>query len=114
MTTEDFNVLVKERCDKTMITLTQKADEYARGDRLSNFKRIAAMRQCIPEEALLGLISKHWIATLDFVDDLNKGLLQPMPRWEEKIGDIIAYMILLEALVSERSFIGTVNERKRV
>lgn len=103
MKTKDFTKIVEARLKKTKDTLIAKADEYARGDRLSNFKQIAAMRKITPEDALLGLVSKHWIAINDFVDDLDKNLIQPYERWDEKIGDIIAYMLLLDALIQERN-----------
>ena len=99
-----FSVVVDRRLEATRRTLTAKGDEYApKGDCLSNFKRAAATLRVPPEAALLGFVTKHWVAVQDFVDELAS---ENGPRayrfWEEKIGDIIAYMILLDALVQER------------
>ncbi len=102
MINEQFQKIVDAQLADIKATLIAKADEYARGDRLSNFKRIAALRDITPEDALLGLISKHIVAIYDFVDDIGVGTVQPIERWDEKIGDVIAYMILLKALVTER------------
>ena len=102
MNNETFNNIVSDRLAHVKDTLTAKADEYARGDRLSNFKKIADMLDSTPEKALIGLVSKHWIALLDFIADLNKPVIQPYQRWDEKTTDIMAYMVLLDALVQER------------
>jgi len=102
MNTEKFNKIVQDRIDKITMVLTAKADEYARGDRLSNFKAVAALTGCTPEKALGGLVAKHIVALYDFINDLDSDQLQVYTRWDEKIGDIINYMILLDALIQER------------
>ena len=102
MDQKDFDIIVDARLKHTKATLTSKAAEYARGDRLSNFKKIAHLMDITPEKALWGLVAKHIVALGDFVNDLDLDNVQSEDRWDEKIGDIMAYMILLEALVAER------------
>ena len=102
MQTEQFNKIIKQRLEKVQATLIAKADEYARGDRLSNFKKIAHLNSCTPEKSLMLLVSKHIVALSDFINDIDAGTIQSTDRWDEKIGDIIAYMVLLDALVMER------------
>ncbi len=102
MTSEEFNHLVHDRTDKIKQILASKAAEYARGDRLSNFKRAAAMMQVTPERALLGMMAKHWVSLLDMVDDLDAEKINSHGKWDEKIGDSINYLILLEGLMLER------------
>lgn len=105
MKTEEFNKIVLDRCEKTMATLTRKAAEYARGDRLSNFKAAAGFLQCTPERALMGMKIKHDVSIRDMVDDLQRGSIchiWSQEKWDEKIGDAVNYLILLEALVRER------------
>jgi hypothetical protein len=102
MNTAQFDIIVDSNIAAIKTTLTAKADEYARGDRLSNFKKIAAFRNVTPEEACMALVVKHIVALDDFVADLDTGLVQQYPRWREKIGDIQNYMVLLDALVIER------------
>lgn len=54
---------------------------------------------------------KHIISILDMVDDLDhikpsvkdSIFLAKLPQWDEKIGDAINYLILLRALVEERT-----------
>ena len=102
MTNEEFESLVNNRLYLIKKTLNTKANEYARGDSLSNFKQAGHLLHCTPERALLGFVVKHIVALADFVNDLEGGLNQTSDRWSEKIGDITNYMILLEGLIVER------------
>ena len=102
MNNDEFQAVLDIRVAKIDTVLKHKADEYARGDRLSNFKAAAEFLNTTPEKALMGIAIKHIIALRDFINDLDNDLCQPYERWEEKIGDIINYLILLDALVQER------------
>jgi len=103
MNAQEFeDIILTNRLFLTEKVLGSKADEYARGDRLSNFKKAAQLMNCTPEKALFGFVAKHIVALSDFVNDLDSGVNQTPEKWVEKIGDIINYMILLEALVIER------------
>ena len=95
--------VLKNRLYRIEKILGVKASEYVKdSDRLSNFKRAAALQSCTPEKALSGFVSKHIVALYDFIEDLERGDFRPVEQWDEKIGDIINYMVLLEALVIER------------
>lgn len=103
MTDKQFQDVLHDRLDAIQEVLANKAKEYSRGDRLHNFKRAGeAMRQT-PERALMGMLMKHLVSLFDMVDDID-AKTQPWTTaaWEEKIGDSINYLILLEALVKER------------
>lgn len=114
MNEKDFGKVVESRIDKIRSVLGAKAKEYASDtDRLHNFKKGAAMFGCTPETHCLMLASKHSISIADMVAALDKpslsdainAALQPgdaIAKWEEKIGDAINYLILLEGLVKER------------
>jgi len=105
-----FNVMLKERIEATERVLASKNKEYASDvDKLHNFKRAGNMLNCSPEYALVGMWTKHIISLLDIVDKINtdaeerytpKELTKEM--LDEKIGDAINYLILLEALIKER------------
>lgn len=81
-------------------TLASKAAEYATDDRLHNFKRAAAMLEDFPESACVGFMTKHLVSVLDIVDRLP--VVPTREMIDEKIGDAINYLILLEALLVER------------
>lgn len=105
MNASQFDKCVQESITNIKQVLAAKAQEYAHGDRLSNFKRAAQMNQCTPEKALVGMMSKHIISVLDLVDEIESGLYRRPNLRElinEKVGDNINYLILLRALVIER------------
>jgi len=106
MNQKDFDTIVEQRITKIHNILKTKAGEYAHhGDRLRNFKDIALFTDDCPEKALLMQVVKHFNAIKDFINDLNEHApqrLREYPYWDEKIGDVINFMILLEALVIER------------
>lgn len=102
MTTAEFNKILVNRIERIQKVLASKASEYARGDRLSNFKRAAAMMNVTPERALMGMMAKHWVSVMDFIDDLDVDILHGDWEWDEKLGDSINYLVLLEALAMER------------
>ncbi|HLA00428.1 MAG TPA: hypothetical protein VJZ24_02185 [Thermodesulfovibrionales bacterium] len=103
MTDKDFDSIVEHRISAIREILLVKAKEYARnGDRLHNFRRAAALERCTQERALLGMLTKHIVSVYDMVDDLERGIWIRKSAWDEKIGDMINYAILLEALISER------------
>ena len=110
MTDEDFDVIVERRVEKTREILGKKAEEYARGDRLSNFKKAAAAMGCTPEKALVGMWMKHVISIIDLVNDLEMEVVAAEEMWDEKIGDAINYLVLLEGLVKER--LTTITSKK--
>lgn len=100
MNSKNFNKLVEDSLDKVRGVLVKKTAEYnLDDDRLSVFKRAGALQKGSPEEALLGMLSKHIISIYDMVlsqDDYG------MEKWDEKCIDTINYMILLLALEKEK------------
>lgn len=100
MRVEDFTVLLNKRIAKTKKTLLLKAEEYAPGiDRLENFKTGANLLGTSAETYALSLVTKHIVALKDVV---TREELLTKEFMDEKIGDIIVYMILLEAIATER------------
>jgi hypothetical protein len=99
MTPQDFDKLVERRVELIKSVLKSKAVEYAYGDRLSNFNRAADTLGTTKEKALVGMWIKHIISILDIVDS---GATPTKAMIEEKIGDAINYLILLEACYADR------------
>jgi hypothetical protein len=98
-----FQKVVARRQHECSRILTEKAGEYARGDRLSNFKKAAAFRNTYPEDALQGMNIKHLISLEEMIEDLaNEREPWAREKWEEKITDAINYFMLLEALLFDR------------
>jgi len=103
MNVKNFNEMLEARIKKTREVLAAKNKEYASDvDKLHNFKRAGKMLQIAPEYALVGMMVKHTISILDIVDKINNNKEYPTKEMiEEKVGDNVNYLILLEALIKE-------------
>lgn len=98
----DFYRLLEHRIQKIRDTLAQKANEYATDDHLHNFKTNLLddeTKRETPVEVCWGYLRKH----LQSIRDIAKGI-KPMSLLfiNEKIGDAIVYLILMEALIVEQ------------
>ena len=113
MNTKQFNQILDRRLKLSKEILSNKAKEYATTDRLHNFKVAARILNTTPEDALRGMMMKHIVSVFDLidnVDDNNNNLMAAteldkslyIRLIEEKIGDTINYLILLESLLKER------------
>lgn len=112
MNGEKFDEILERRIVQMRDTLASKRKEYAAsGDRLHNFKRASEMLRVTPEAALIGMWAKHIVSILDIVDGLPA--YPSIERVEEKIGDAINYLILLEAALKERIYDEQVFVRKK-
>ncbi len=103
MRSAEFDAVVERRLELIKKILLTKRAEYAPdgGDRLHNFARASEMLRCTKEKALIGMWTKHIVSLLDIVDNVETK--EPSRELiEEKIGDAINYLILLEAMLKER------------
>lgn len=102
MDSETFDRILDARLESTRKVLASKRKEYAAaGDRLHNFNRAARMLGGSREKALVGMMAKHWVSVLDMVDNIGTVNSPSYEMIEEKIGDSINYLILLEAMLKE-------------
>ena len=100
MNATNFNEVFYRRFRLSEEVLAGKAAEYASDtDRLKNFKVAAALQEITPEQALMGMWSKHVVSVVDLI---KKGKRPPQAMIDEKIGDTINYLVLLEALWKEQ------------
>ena len=101
MNTIDFDEVVSNRLESIKNTLLIKAKEYAKGDedRLHNFNRGAQITGQSREKVLQGFMLKHLVSVFDMIDDPSKATEYMI---EEKVGDAINYLILLEASFKDR------------
>lgn len=99
-----FNALLDRRLSLIKATLASKAQEYAKdADRLHNFNRAAEMlgKQYgwTPVKAMLGMWSKHLVSVIDMANEASEGKIFEPHFIDEKIGDAINYLILMESLL---------------
>lgn len=103
MTETQFDALVLNRCIKTKETLVEKGKEYRRNnDPLHNFRVAAKVQNTTEEKALWGFAVKHYVSFLDIINDIEQGRLPKEEVVDEKIGDLINYLILCEASIKEK------------
>lgn len=103
MSRDLLDQVVDGRIRKTRELLSGKGAVYATADdRFHNFNAGAALMRCTPEKALLGYMAKHLVSIVDLIEALDRGEVAPAERWDEKLGDAIAYLHLLEGLVALR------------
>lgn len=102
MNHEIFDVILNRRLTIIKKVLASKAKEYATHDRFHNFKQAANMDDETPERALKGMWKKHLVSVFDMIDNLDRGIVPTEKLIDEKIGDSINYLILLEGLLRER------------
>ena len=100
MTSERFNVLLEDTLNSIQNVLGSKAREYAQGgDRLFNFRVAASINNTTMQAALWGMATKHLVSVMDLINgrlDVRRDVI------EEKIGDLINYLILLKAVLYEQ------------
>jgi hypothetical protein len=114
MNQETFNFHLSARLRLIEATLGSKGVEYSTGgDRLKNFRTGAMEQRTIPEDYLAGLVTKQKISVWDYIEELVVGKdVRSLELWQEKLTDVINYMILLEMLIIERKDKGEANEDK--
>ena len=97
-----FHGMMKELFIDIEVMLSGKANEYASDyDRLHNFKQAAHLNQQSPISALWGFVTKQIVALSDYVKRHEMGEKIEPDMWYEKYIDIINYMIILHAMISE-------------
>lgn len=100
MKKEEFNKRVEKRIDLIRQSLTTKHKEYAKEDNVfKNFEDAAEgiSLHSSPQEVLWSYMTKHLVSLKDIV---TEGGAKPQVV-SEKIGDIINYLILLEAMLNK-------------
>ena len=101
MNVEKFEECLNNRIEKCKAVLLKKEDEYATEDRLHNFKVAAELQGVNPLTALAGMMAKHTVSVYDLIRETALGDRPPLDMWDEKIGDSINYLFLLDAAVGE-------------
>lgn len=95
-----FNAYVNQMIGEVLSRLIDKGQEYSPDeDRLSNFRKAAIVQGTTMEAALMGMAIKHFISVIEMCQD--DGQLYTRARWKEKVGDSIAYLLILWAMTHE-------------
>ena len=99
MIKSEFDKILSERIRKIETVLRSKSGEYSHnGDILFTFKQASIVNEQSMSMALWGMLTKHLISVMDLVNGRAKATQNIV---DEKIGDLINYLILLEAILKE-------------
>ena len=99
MTQEERDKIMQEMIDKCLRVLKAKAEGYSTDeDVLHNFRVAAGLQGCTVPQALVGMMTKHTVSVYDMV---NSGQAYAPDIWDEKIGDLMNYLLLLRTAVKE-------------
>ena len=109
MNNKMFSAIVEARLDKLKSLLIKKGAEYStEDDRLHNFKRGAEISGKHPTEVLDGFLLKHYVSYRDILDKVAKGETIDYNLIDEKLGDILAYYLILEALIVDTVYVSNI------
>lgn len=101
---DDFQRLLERRIDLTWKVLSAKSREYASADdKLWNFKRGGEVLGKNQIEVLVGYMTKHLVSVIDLAKMAALGQAPSIAALDEKIGDTVNYLVLLEAAVTEEA-----------
>lgn len=103
MNNEDLTKIVESRLKCVSNILIQKGKEYSTfdGDRLENFKFGAIRTGKEPIEVLRGYMLKHEVSFDVMCEDFRVGGKADNKMIDEKITDLIAYLLLAECIMKE-------------
>lgn len=104
MTREEFSKKVEKRIDLIRQTLLTKHKEYAKDDNVfRNFDEAAGGLSLhgTSAEVLWSYMTKHLVSIKDIVAEGKPAKPEVV---SEKIGDVINYLILLEAMLNEQGY----------
>ena len=113
ISTEQLNDVKKAMFDRVDTLLGSKGDEYStRHNRFENFLDGAKSEGLPPERVLWFMMLKHWLSLKKMVRELSTLERRPIEVWDEKIGDMETYLILLKAMVQTREQIETTVDQQ--
>lgn len=107
MKRSEFNIVVEARLKSITEVLLKKGQEYASStDVFHNFKNSAGLSfHTCPEKIAWEFMVKHLRSIKDMLDHVDTGGYNGHPSEaliEEKMGDAINYLILIEGMLKER------------
>ena len=95
--------MVKNTLSECESVLIKKGNEYHRNDNpLHNFEYGSLIVGKTREEVIQGFALKHLISVLDIVNDISKDKNPSKEITDEKIGDLINYLLLLKFSIYKR------------
>ena len=98
MTVEERDKIIQEMIDKCLRVLKAKAEGYSTDEDVFHAQVAAGLQGCSVTQALAGMMTKHTVSVYDMI---NSGQAYAPDIWDEKIGDLMNYLLLLRTAVKE-------------
>ena len=105
MNVTDFNKVIEKRIELIKLIMLSKGKEYSiDSDKFHNFKQSVGISfHTCPEKIAWEFSVKHFQSIKDTLDSVDNGDVNYTNKYiEEKIGDAINYLILIEGMLKER------------
>ncbi len=103
MTKQEFSKYLEQRLQRITDTLDKKGKEYAYIDNVFvNFEDGAEITGDCREKVIFNYMLKHLVSVIQIVRDANTYTYPTKKVIEEKFGDLINYLILIEASLLEQ------------
>lgn len=103
MKDREFENTIESQMEKCIELLMKKTEEYNdNSDRLHNFKASAKLQGVKSIQALSGMMAQHIVSIYDMC---NSEALYSMDMWEERIGDIINFLLNLKCLLIDEDMV---------
>lgn len=101
--TDEFSTLIDSTFEEVKKLVKLKGGEYSGDDdRLANFRRNAATLDLDCRQVWAIYSSKHWDSILQYIKDIKTGKeRQRLESIESRIDDLITYLLLFKAMISE-------------
>jgi uridine kinase len=112
MNTAEFNKVIEKRIDLIKLIMLSKGKEYSTdSDKFHNFKQSVGISfHTCPEKIAWEFATKHFQSIKDTLDSVDNGAVNFTDKYiEEKIGDAINYLILIEGMLKERLYNKHIN-----
>lgn len=100
---KNFEIEVQSTIQKIQNLLLVKSKEYQRNNNpYHNFEIGSKMSGEIPEKVLQGFLLKHLVSYQDMLNDIEEGKLPKVELVEEKMNDILVYVLIQKAQILNR------------
>lgn len=111
---EYIDMMMDDIFSRVVDNLHKKGAEYNKEEnRLGNFLDVAAMDGITPEQALWDGLKKHIVALRKFIGEVG-AVERPLSHWDDKVGNIVTYMVLLRSIISKRALINEAIKYKEL
>lgn len=103
MTESEFYKIYDSAIERISSIVKRKHAEYGEdSDYFYNFNRGSEILGTHPAGVLAAYMTKHTVSVYDIINEFSRGESVKISQLEEKITDLIVYLLLFEGMVKEK------------